>query len=77
MGQDIGHREEKQQTPIGVQTPTGVQTLDVLLTVDDVAKMCNVSDKTIRRWIAARYLKCQFIGPAKRIRIRRQDLNFT
>ena len=42
---------------------------DRLLTVDDVARRCNVSDKTIRRWIKEGHLACSFVGPAKRIRI--------
>lgn len=49
--------------------------LEQLLTVDDVARRCNVSDKTIRRWIASGALKCRIVGPSKRLRIERADLD--
>jgi excisionase family DNA binding protein len=45
-----------------------------LLTVDDVARACNVSDKTVRRWIRDKALVCTLVGPAKRIRITRGEL---
>ena len=45
-----------------------------LLTVDYVAQHCNVTDKTIRRWIREGHLACLLVGPAKRIRITRAEL---
>jgi excisionase family DNA binding protein len=45
-----------------------------LLTVDDAAKACNVSDKTIRRWIRDGHLVCTLVGPALRIRIASSEL---
>lgn len=47
---------------------------ETLYTVDDVASKCNVSDKTIRRWIREKHLACKLVGPAKRIRITRAEL---
>ncbi len=47
---------------------------ETLLTVDDVALACNVSDKTIRRWIREGHLMCKLVGPAKRIRITKEEL---
>ena len=47
---------------------------DELLTVDYVALKCNVSDKTVRRWIREGHMACVLVGPAKRIRIARSEL---
>lgn len=47
---------------------------EALLTVDDVAKACNVSDKTIRRWIREGHVKCLTVGPSKRLRIAHSEL---
>ncbi len=45
-----------------------------LLTVDYVAMRCNVSDKTIRRWVKDGHMACVLVGPTKRIRIARSEL---
>ena len=50
------------------------QPEDELLTVDYVALKCNVSDKTVRRWIHEGNLACVLVGPSKRIRIARCEL---
>ena len=44
-----------------------------LLTVADVAKQCQVSERTVRRWIADEGLKVVRPGP-RLIRIRPRDL---
>ena len=44
-----------------------------LLTIDDVAALCRVSSKTVRRWIKARELTAAQLGNQWRIRPR--DLN--
>lgn len=45
-----------------------------LLTVDYVAQRCNVSDKTIRRWMRGGDVAFVLVGPTKRIRITRKEL---
>lgn len=50
------------------------EKLPELFTVDDVARACNVSDKTIRRWIREGHVKHLLVGPAKRIRISRAEM---
>lgn len=45
-----------------------------LLTVDDVARSCNVSDKTVRRWAKDGHLAYLLVGPTKRMRISRAEL---
>ena len=45
-----------------------------LLTVDDVARACNVSDKTIRGWIKKGHVSYVLVGPTKRMRIARSEL---
>ena len=47
---------------------------ETLLTVDDVARACNVSDKTIRRWAKEGHLAYTLVGPASRMRIARSEL---
>ncbi len=44
-----------------------------LLTIDDVAALCRVSSKTVRRWIKTRELTAAQLGAQWRIRPR--DLN--
>ena len=46
-----------------------------LLTVDEVAKLCRVSDKTILRWIRAGQLAHVLVGPTKRLRIEQAALD--
>lgn len=46
---------------------------DDLLTVADVAKHCQVSHRTVRRWIAEGHLKVVRLG--RLIRIRRSDFS--
>jgi excisionase family DNA binding protein len=45
-----------------------------LLTIDDVAALCRVSSKTIRRWIKTRELTAAQLGNQWRIRPRDLDL---
>jgi|ETN01SMinimDraft_1059929.scaffolds.fasta_scaffold833842_2 excisionase family DNA binding protein len=45
-----------------------------LLTIDDVAALCRVSSKTVRRWIKARELTAAQLGNQWRIRPRDLDL---
>ena len=45
-----------------------------LLTIDDVAAFCRVSNKTVRRWIKARELTAAQLGNQWRIRPRDLDL---
>ena len=56
-------------------TTASIVVEDELLTVDYVAMQCNVSDKTVRRWIREKHLTCVLVGPAKRIRIKRSELS--
>ncbi len=44
-----------------------------LMTIDDVAALCRVSSKTVRRWIKTRELTAAQLGAQWRIRPR--DLN--
>lgn len=46
---------------------------DEQLTVDYVARACNVSDKTIRRWAKEGHVAYS-LGPANRIQIARSEL---
>ena len=52
---------------------TASPVIEVLLRVEDVAKRCCVSDKTVRRWIHDKKLPCLLVGPTKRLRIRECD----
>ena len=45
-----------------------------LLTIDDVAALCRVSSKTVRRWIKTRELTAAKLGVQWRIRPRDVDL---
>jgi excisionase family DNA binding protein len=45
-----------------------------LLTIDDVAALCRVSSKTVRRWITRRELPAVKLGAQWRIRPRDLDL---
>jgi excisionase family DNA binding protein len=45
-----------------------------LLTIDDVAALCRVSSKTVRRWITTRKLTAAKLGAQWRIRPRDVDL---
>jgi excisionase family DNA binding protein len=45
-----------------------------LLTIDDVAALCRVSTKTVRRWIKTRELTAAKLGAQWRIRPRDLDL---
>ena len=45
-----------------------------LLTIDDVAALCRVSSKTVRRWIKTRELTAAKLGSQWRIRPRDVDL---
>ena len=45
-----------------------------LLTIDDVAALCRVSSKTVRRWIKTRELTAAQLGAQWRIRPRDLDL---
>ena len=45
-----------------------------LLTIDDVAALCRVSTKTVRRWIKTRELAAAKLGAQWRIRPRDLDL---
>ena len=45
-----------------------------LLTIDDVAALCRVSSKTVRRWIKTRELTAAQLGAQWRIRPRDVDL---
>ena len=45
-----------------------------LLTIDDVAALCSVSSKTVRRWIKTRELTAAQLGAQWRIRPRDLDL---
>ena len=45
-----------------------------LLTIDDVAALCRVSTKTVRRWIKTRELTAAKLGAQWRIRPRNVDL---
>ena len=45
-----------------------------LLTIDDVAALCQVSSKTVRRWIKTRELTAAKLGSQWRIRPRDLDL---
>ena len=45
-----------------------------LLTIDDVAALCRVASKTVRRWIKARELTAAQLGNQWRIRPRDLDL---
>jgi len=45
-----------------------------LLTIDDVAALCRVSSKTVRRWIKNRELTAAQLGAQWRIRPRDLDL---
>jgi excisionase family DNA binding protein len=45
-----------------------------LLTIDDVAALCRVSSKTVRRWIKTRELAAAKLGAQWRIRPRDVDL---
>ena len=45
-----------------------------LLTIDDVAALCQVSSKTVRRWIKTRELTAAKLGAQWRIRPRDLDL---
>ena len=49
----------------------GVAAEDELLTVSDIAKHCQVSERTVRRWIADGHLMVARLG--RLIRIRRSD----
>jgi excisionase family DNA binding protein len=45
-----------------------------LMTIEDVAALCQVSEKTVRRWVAAGELPAAKLGAQWRIRPR--DLDF-
>ena len=45
-----------------------------LLTINDVAALCRVSSKTVRRWIKTRELTAAQLGAQWRIRPRDLDL---
>jgi excisionase family DNA binding protein len=45
-----------------------------LLTINDVAALCQVSSKTVRRWIKTRELTAAKLGAQWRIRPRDLDL---
>ena len=45
-----------------------------LLTIEDVAALCRVSSKTVRRWIKTRELTAAKLGAQWRIRPRDVDL---
>jgi excisionase family DNA binding protein len=45
-----------------------------LLTIEDIAGICRVSDKTVRRWISNRELPALKLGAQWRIRPRDLDL---
>ncbi len=51
------------------------QQEDRLLTVEEVARMLGVSGPTVRSWIHTGALPHVLLGPAKRLRIRRRDLD--
>ena len=38
--------------PVGRKTPKGPEPLPRLLTVEEVAEICRVTGRTVRRWIA-------------------------
>jgi excisionase family DNA binding protein len=44
------------------------------MTIDDVAALCSVSSKTVRRWIKTRELTAAKLGSQWRIRPRDVDL---
>ena len=48
-------------------------TQEALMTIDQVAVMCRVSEKTVRRWIAAGELPAAKLGNQWRIRPRDLD----
>ena len=48
--------------------------LETLLTIKDVAALCRVSEKTIRRWIKAGDLPAARLGGQVRIRPRDLDI---
>lgn len=45
-----------------------------LLTVDEVARACRVSDKTVLRWMRAGQLAYVLVGPTHRLRVRQAEL---
>jgi excisionase family DNA binding protein len=45
-----------------------VRQLEPLLTIDDVARVCKVSVKTVRRWIESAELRAAKLGAQWRIR---------
>ena len=45
-----------------------------LMTIDDVAALCRVSSKTVRRWIKTRELTAAQLGAQGRLRPRDLDL---
>jgi len=45
-----------------------------LMTIDDVAALCRVSSKTVRRWIKTRELTAAQLGAQWRLRPRDLDL---
>lgn len=51
---------------------TGLDELPVLLTVNDVAKVCRVHDRSVRRWVAEARLRVVRAGG--RLRIARAEL---
>ncbi len=48
------------------------KTIEPLLTVTEVAEICRVSERTVRRWIADGTLRSTHLGRV--VRIRRRDL---
>lgn len=52
--------------------PTSIMQ-EPLMTIDQVAEMCRVSEKTVRRWIASAELPAAKLGNQWRIRPRDLD----
>jgi excisionase family DNA binding protein len=65
---------EKPTTSVSDQLDAPPTAVEGMLSVDECARRCNVSDKTIRRWIKGGHLACVLVGPAKRIRIKPSEL---
>lgn len=58
-----------------MSTPDQTLIDDKLLSVEQVAKRFGVSDKTVRRWIHDKQLRCVLLGRTKRLRIPQSELD--
>lgn len=48
---------------------------ETLLTVDDVARRCGVTDQTVRNWLRSGHVSYLLVGPTNRLRIRPSELD--